>query len=463
MWNLNRISWNTWAGRLGEASRVVLGALSKGGAATWTFLSAERGKPKPPTRPWQAPKAMALPEVGVHRTAKMPVLGCVAPAPLDPKIHFEEMEQAHAETLRFFAELESRKRQELPEEDPGLPGPVEIFRKSEPLPLRMDPAEYPSLRKEGHVLAISPVEEVPAPVEPRAASTPAEGLEVMPLGEVPGLARRNSGVQIARPDPFWVMGRRTFEDLVPMSTEVEADFQNAPPEPEDPSQGAEGLSVAVEAPVDPASDPRGTWGFSLAVRSKKPIPPRGPEARLLTREEWVREGVRLFGPNKLDWIFRCPACGQLQSCSDFMRHKVDFQGRVFQNCLSIYLHSVQDSGRRPCRFRLVRPRSVPTLYVQYRDMEVPVFEFYDPKAPAFKVREGGATTSLDLQSALDLQPEDQGEKKAPPSLPLPQDVSVFPEWEEIMRAFEKEQPCALLGVQDRAPSAEDPLASPRRP
>ena len=39
---------------------------------------------------------------------------------------------------------------------------------------------------------------------------------------------------------------------------------------------------------------------------------------VVTLAEWVAEGQRLFGKDKLDWKFRCPYCGHIQTPREFM-------------------------------------------------------------------------------------------------------------------------------------------------
>ena len=34
-------------------------------------------------------------------------------------------------------------------------------------------------------------------------------------------------------------------------------------------------------------------------------------------EEWLAEGERLFGPDRMDWKFVCPMCGNVQSVREF--------------------------------------------------------------------------------------------------------------------------------------------------
>lgn len=37
----------------------------------------------------------------------------------------------------------------------------------------------------------------------------------------------------------------------------------------------------------------------------------------MTREEWIAEATRRFGPDPLHWKFRCPVCGFVASSADW--------------------------------------------------------------------------------------------------------------------------------------------------
>lgn len=54
--------------------------------------------------------------------------------------------------------------------------------------------------------------------------------------------------------------------------------------------------------------------------------------KTLTFEEWEKEGNELFGKDKLDWKFVCPACGHVSSINDFRRYTKDADDAV-KNCI----------------------------------------------------------------------------------------------------------------------------------
>ena len=41
----------------------------------------------------------------------------------------------------------------------------------------------------------------------------------------------------------------------------------------------------------------------------------------MTKEEWEKRGVELFGEDRFKWRFVCPGCGQVQSLEDFRKYK----------------------------------------------------------------------------------------------------------------------------------------------
>lgn len=132
-------------------------------------------------------------------------------------------------------------------------------------------------------------------------------------------------------------------------------------------------------------DPRATWGFSQ-VPTEPPVPTTIPVARVLQREEWIQEGLRLFGPNKRDWAFRCPLCGQVQSVRDFLRHGLDPQGKVFNTCLGGLLSPSLLPPRRRCDLAFERLEGLALVFVIYKGKNIPVFPFANPVQVCFKVR-----------------------------------------------------------------------------
>lgn len=164
------------------------------------------------------------------------------------------------------------------------------------------------------------------------------------------------------------------------------------------------LPSATDTPdsvLHPQDDVRGTWGFrplpdqrqalaSALAQTSAPsfdMPPaRDPRTRVITREEWLREGIELFGPDKRRWTFRCPCCGHPQSVADFLHHRLDPQGKVFRTCLSAFLTPGAESHREPCTYSLADPAHVPEIVVLHEGLDVPVMPFARHEAPRFRAR-----------------------------------------------------------------------------
>ena len=51
-----------------------------------------------------------------------------------------------------------------------------------------------------------------------------------------------------------------------------------------------------------------------------------------TLNEWLADGEKLFGENKLDWKFVCPACGHVASIGDFKEHSSN-PNDAYQVCI----------------------------------------------------------------------------------------------------------------------------------
>ena len=58
--------------------------------------------------------------------------------------------------------------------------------------------------------------------------------------------------------------------------------------------------------------------------------------KTVTYQKWAKEGIRRFGPSMLDWVFKCPRCGETFSGLDFTR--MGFSADMaFTNCIGMFL------------------------------------------------------------------------------------------------------------------------------
>ena len=58
-----------------------------------------------------------------------------------------------------------------------------------------------------------------------------------------------------------------------------------------------------------------------------------------TQEEWMKEGKRLFGEEFLNWKFKCPMCGNIQTPEEFRKFKDNGASpdSARQECIGRYL------------------------------------------------------------------------------------------------------------------------------
>lgn len=53
---------------------------------------------------------------------------------------------------------------------------------------------------------------------------------------------------------------------------------------------------------------------------------------IVSEKDWNRIGAELFGPNKLDWRFVCPACGHVSTGRRLLELDISDAGRVRREC-----------------------------------------------------------------------------------------------------------------------------------
>jgi hypothetical protein len=131
-------------------------------------------------------------------------------------------------------------------------------------------------------------------------------------------------------------------------------------------------------------DPRATLGIEAEVVKRA----HGKGAwdagvRIIPWAEWMEEGKRLFGPNRQNWNFRCPACGRSQNALDFIKNHIDPRGRVFMTCIGRFMPVSEDPWAVKCRFTLEGLIRFPRVVVLFgegdKELEIPVFEYAVPK------------------------------------------------------------------------------------
>jgi hypothetical protein len=75
--------------------------------------------------------------------------------------------------------------------------------------------------------------------------------------------------------------------------------------------------------------------------------------KLLTKQEWEAEGTRLFGPDKLQWQFKCPVCGFVASVQDWKDAGAG-EGAVAFSCIGRHKKKArkafEECGPGPCNY-----------------------------------------------------------------------------------------------------------------
>lgn len=100
----------------------------------------------------------------------------------------------------------------------------------------------------------------------------------------------------------------------------------------------------------------------------------------ITSDEWNKRGETLFGKERLNWLFQCPKCKNVQTAKDFLKFKNKgiAPSGAFLVCVKKF--SVGDNVNT-CNctstdtglelFKVINPQNV----------EIPVFPFYEIKNP----------------------------------------------------------------------------------
>lgn len=80
----------------------------------------------------------------------------------------------------------------------------------------------------------------------------------------------------------------------------------------------------------------------------------GDKFTVITKEEWVKRGTQLFGPDMMKWRFVCPACGNIAAVEDYKPYKDKGAqpDSATGNCIGRYNgHMGVDMGAgKPCNY-----------------------------------------------------------------------------------------------------------------
>lgn len=76
------------------------------------------------------------------------------------------------------------------------------------------------------------------------------------------------------------------------------------------------------------------------------------EIKTITQADWEAEGTRLFGPDKMQWRFVCPACGHIAAVKDWQAAGAP-EGAVAFSCIGRWAGAKREAfgeGDGPCNY-----------------------------------------------------------------------------------------------------------------
>ncbi len=117
------------------------------------------------------------------------------------------------------------------------------------------------------------------------------------------------------------------------------------------------------------------WWLNYYQECNQPDPTRSGGTPVVLHADWLKEGMRLYGPNMLDWRLKCPMCGHEQTLRQFKDGGIDAE-RAITCCASRF----RLGGRRDCKWTtggllpiggayIVRSDCVPVLAFAFADAE----------------------------------------------------------------------------------------------
>lgn len=136
---------------------------------------------------------------------------------------------------------------------------------------------------------------------------------------------------------------------------------------------------------------RNYWWLNYYQDCNQPDPARMQGTPVILYADWLAKGARLYGPNMLDWRFKCPCCGHIQSLRDFKDAGVE-EEKAITCCASRF----GLGGRSDCKWTTSGLFRIGGCYVIRPDF-VPVlaFAFADEKPLEDRIKVGDAVRIYD--------------------------------------------------------------------
>ena len=104
------------------------------------------------------------------------------------------------------------------------------------------------------------------------------------------------------------------------------------------------------------------------------------KVKTISVKEWIEQGEKLFGKDKKKWKFKCPSCGNIQSCEDFEKLGVEhLENYVYFSCIGRFIKDSKGTiynKEKPCDYTNGGLFCIAKLFVKHEEGKPqPVFEF----------------------------------------------------------------------------------------
>ena len=129
---------------------------------------------------------------------------------------------------------------------------------------------------------------------------------------------------------------------------------------------AEKTGKSYEEIIDIWEDRRTYWYMNYYQDCKQPLLTADG---IMMYDEWKKKLNERFGENPMNWKFKCPNCGNIQSLQDFVNARIDnAEGKFYYSCIGRY---VKDKG---CNWTLGGLFQIHKTAIFKDGVVVPVFE-----------------------------------------------------------------------------------------
>lgn len=114
-------------------------------------------------------------------------------------------------------------------------------------------------------------------------------------------------------------------------------------------QYADAIGVSRDEVIDKWEAGRNYWYMNYYQECNQPA--LDGKTKVVKIKDWHKELIARFGKNHKDWKFICPACGHIQSISDFMEIDID-PNYAYSNCIGRHTGRNDKTGKEGCNYTI---------------------------------------------------------------------------------------------------------------